>query len=153
MSFWDWSLAAYARAGAAEALLHLQDSHRQSVPYLLWALWAASGGRALAPDRLAQGAALAGRWEGAAVAPLRTARRALKGGMQGMAPGVGEALRERIKALELDAERALIDALEPLAPPPGPAGLDPEAALSAAAALWPYPAPPSALRPLLHALA
>ena len=37
------------RAKSVEALLvALQDDHGQSVPYLLWSLWMAAGGRAAA---------------------------------------------------------------------------------------------------------
>ena len=58
MTFWPWALQAYARDGAAEACLQMQDRHGQSVPYLLWAAWAAQTGRALTGAQLRAGASM-----------------------------------------------------------------------------------------------
>ncbi len=99
--FWDWAVAAYARPGVAELCLDLQDSHNQNVPLLLWAIW--RGGDAAAA------LALARQWEDEVVGPLRQARRNLK------PYGRFEALRERVKAVELEAERTLMAELERLA--------------------------------------
>ena len=66
--FWDWALEVYARPGVAEACLNLQDDHHQSVPFLLWAAWAAIEGRALGEDALAEGVAQARSWEALAEA-------------------------------------------------------------------------------------
>jgi uncharacterized protein (TIGR02444 family) len=112
MSLWDWALEAYARPGVAEACLELQDHHGQSVPYLLWAAWAAQGGVTLGATELAAGAWLARAWEEEAVAPLRQVRRRLKTPMNGMPDGPREAARAQIKAAELAAEQALMLALE-----------------------------------------
>ena len=37
---WDWTLAAYAQPGVADACLRLQDQHGQNTSLLLWAVWA-----------------------------------------------------------------------------------------------------------------
>ncbi len=136
MNFWTWALEAYARPGAAQACLTLQDDHGQCVPYLLWAAWAAGEGRPIDASTLQAGAALAADWEAAAVGPLRAARRAMKREVQGMADGAREALRAEVKALELQAEQLLIDALAAMAPEAGGTALPLAPALAAAAAAW-----------------
>jgi uncharacterized protein (TIGR02444 family) len=152
MRFWTWALEAYARPGAAEACLDLQDRHGQSVPYLLWAAWAAQAGRPLDRPTLEAGADLAGRWEAAAVGPLRAARRTMKPEVPGMADVAREALRAEVKALELRAERLLIETLEALSPAAGPAVLPLKPALAAAAAVWPAEASATALDRLAQTL-
>ena len=115
--FWDWAVAAYARPGVAEACLDLQETGGQNVPLLLWAVW--RGGD------VAAAVALARSWEDEVVGPLRGVRRRLKG-----RPGA-EALRERVKAVELEAERSLMLALEAVAGPAPDTG-----ALMAVARAW-----------------
>ena len=152
MRFWTWALEAYARPGAAEACLDLQDRFGQNVPYLLWAAWAAREGRALDAETLTAGAGLAGRWDASAVAPLRAARRVMKASVEGVEDGAREGLRAEVKALELRAEQLLIDTLEALAPAPAgaPAALGP--ALTAAARAWPSEASAQALDRLAQTL-
>jgi uncharacterized protein (TIGR02444 family) len=152
MRFWTWALEAYARPGAAQACLDLQDRHGQCVPYLLWAAWAAREGRRLDRRTLDAGADLAARWEAAAVGPLRAARRAMKPEVAGVADAAREALRAEVKALELQAEQLLIETLEALAPDAGPEVQPLVAALSAAAAAWPGEAPEEALGRLAQTL-
>ncbi len=153
MSFWPWALDAYARDGVAEACLDLQDAHGQSVPYLLWAAWAAQSGPALNASQLEAGAGRALRWEEAAVGPLRQARRGLKPALEGISDPVREQLRGEVKALELKAEQALMLALEGLAAGrTGPVS-SPKQALAAAVGAWPRSAPQAALDRLAEALA
>jgi len=152
MKFWTWALEAYGRPGVAEACLHLQDRHGQSIPYLLWAAWAAREGRALDRRMLDAGADLAARWEAAAVGPLRAVRRAMKPEVPGMADGAREALRAEVKALELQAEQLLIETLEALAPEAGQAPLALGPPLAEAAAAWPGEAPQTALARLAQTL-
>ena len=116
MRFWTWALEAYARPGAADICLLLQDEFDQCVPYLLWAVWAAQEGRVLDAAALTAGADLSERWQMAAVAPLRQARRAMKPSVAGVEDAAREALRVHVKALELKAEQLLIDTLQALAP-------------------------------------
>ncbi|HEY4028861.1 MAG TPA: TIGR02444 family protein [Caulobacteraceae bacterium] len=152
MRFWTWALEAYARPGAAEACLVLQDQWGQCIPYLLWAAWAAREGRALDRLKFEAGAALAARWEAVTVGPLRAARRAMKAHVPGMADAAREALRAEVKALELQAEQLLIDTLQTLAPAPGEAPLPLVSALVQAAAAWPAEAPQTALDHLAQTL-
>lgn len=152
MRFWTWALEAYARPGAAEACLHLQDQHGQCIPYLLWAAWAAKEGRPLDRAALEAGAGVSARWEAAAVGPLRAARRAMKPEVAGVADAAREALRAEVKALELQAEQLLIETLEAMAPEPGSAAAPLERALASAAAAWPAQAPETALNRLAQTL-
>jgi len=149
--FWDWALAAYDRPGVAEACLALQDDHGQQTAYLLWAAFADPEAAALA-----EGAALARRWEGEVLAPIRQARRALKPALPPVGDGERLSLREAVKAAELRAERLLMETLEGLAGRPaalgGPSG-DPSAALTRAGEAWGHPPPPAALHRLASALA
>jgi uncharacterized protein (TIGR02444 family) len=152
MSFWDWALQAYARPGVADACLRLQDAHDQCVPYLLWAAWAAADGRALGARVLARGAALARAWETAAVSPLRQVRRRLKSPLDDMDDDAREAARGQVKAAELAAERALMQALERLAPERGGRRLEVALALTDAASAWTPQPPLQALRSLAEKL-
>jgi uncharacterized protein (TIGR02444 family) len=131
--FWDWAVAAYARPGVAEACLDLQDRYGQNVPLLLWAIW--RGGDCAAA------VAVARQWEDEVVGPLRGVRRRLKG-----RPGA-EPLRERVKAVELEAERTLMAQLAALAGPVADDG-----ALRIVAAAFASPPPPAALDRLRAAI-
>ncbi len=148
MSYWDWAVEVHGRPGVDEALITLQDYHGQCVGYLLWAAWAAAEGRALPPELLMQGAALAKHWEGAATMPLRAARRHLKGPAPPIPDEARLALRVEVRKAEFTAERLLMDTLESLAPAPegGPADL--ADAMIAAALAWGRTAPEAELTAL-----
>jgi uncharacterized protein (TIGR02444 family) len=134
---WDWAVAVYARAGVQEALLDLQDRFGQCVPLLLTAAWAAAAGRAFDEESLEAAADVARAYDGTLIGPLRAIRRTLKAPVPDLDDPARLALREQVKALELDAERRLIGALEALAPAPNGAGVRPVAdALVAAARAW-----------------
>ena len=122
---WTWAVAAYGREGVSEACLELQDVHGQTVPLLLWTAWAAGSGRALDDDAIEGAIDVARVWDQTAVSPLRAIRRALKVPLIDMDPEGREAVRARVKATELEAERRLLIGLAALAPeasgPPRPA--------------------------------
>lgn len=114
-AFWDWSVAIYARPDAERLLVALQDRHGLSVNMLLWCLWC--GANFEAPGELIVRKAddMSRQWSANVTAPLRMARRTLKAPPI-MVPEIErEALRERIKAAELEAERLEQAALEKLA--------------------------------------
>lgn len=146
MSLWDWTLKVYARPGAPEACLSLQDDHGQNTSFLLWAVWA----EAADPTLLARAADVAHRWEALALVPIRNVRRALKPSFDGVDDGEREGLREDMKAVELRTERVLMEALESMTGDRG--GAHALAALEAASAAWGRPAPPNALAALAAAL-
>ena len=146
-AIWDWALAAYDRPGLPQACLALQDEHGQNTAFLLWAAWAGVGD----PELLARGADLAARWEAEALGPLRAARRALKAPFPPLDDAARLALREQVKGIELQAERLLMEGLAALAGP-GPGGVEPRAALTAASRAWKSLAPDTALAALATAL-
>lgn len=102
-ALWRFSLALYARPGAAAALLALQDRAGADINLLLWALWLGSRGVRLDPAGLAAAEAAIAPLNAAAVTPLRRLRRELRG----VEDAGLLALRRRILALELAAERLM----------------------------------------------
>jgi uncharacterized protein (TIGR02444 family) len=133
---WDWALAAYARPGAQEACLALQDRFDQSVPLLLFAAWSAATGRPLAAETLEAAADTARAYEAAIVRPLRGVRRTLKAALPDIDDAAREALRDQVKALELEAERRLIEGLAALAAAPEAPPRQVLDGLVAAARVW-----------------
>lgn len=134
---WDWAVAAYARPGVEPALLDLQDRYGQCVPLLLVSAWAHDAGRAFDAESLEAAADAARAYDGTIIGPLRAIRRTLKAPVPDLDEPARHAIREQVKALELDAERRLIGALEALAPAPGASGPKPVAdGLVAAARAW-----------------
>ena len=136
MTLWDWAVAAYARPEVERLCLTLQDQYGQSVPYLLWAAWAAREELELDAHALARGAALARRWERQAIAPLREVRRTLKTPADEIGDDARDGLRAQVQAAELAAERLLLEALQAHTPANPGGGLDPAQALRAAGAAW-----------------
>jgi uncharacterized protein (TIGR02444 family) len=115
-AFWDWAVAAYAAPEVADTCLALQDTHGQDVPLLLWAAWCAATGRRPDEDDLDAAIDTARVWRDAAIVPLRELRRRLKSTIPDMDQDDRLAVREQVKAVELDAERRMMAALERLAP-------------------------------------
>lgn len=110
--FWEYSLALYAREGVAAACLRLQDGLGIDVNLLLFCCWTAQcASFRFDEETLAQFVGSVAPWKVAVVEPLRTARRDLKSGFEGVSPIAGAALREKIKVLELEAEKLQQDAL------------------------------------------
>lgn len=130
-SLWRYALAAYGAEGVSGLCLDLQDSHGLDVPMLLFALWAGTRGGLSAPS-LERAERVAEDWSRETVRPLRAVRRALKAGPPASWPPTGpdasavEAYRERVKGVEVAAERLLLDALAAIAAadPPGGERLD-----------------------------
>jgi uncharacterized protein (TIGR02444 family) len=151
--FWDWAVAAYAAPGVAEECLHLQDVHEQAVPLLLWAAWQAETGRAPDEDALEGAVDTTRVWADHAVVPLRELRRALKARRPDMDDADREAVRAEVKAVELEAERRLMLALEGLAPAPGGKAPTTVDLLVRAARAWGDQIPRPALGHLAEALA
>lgn len=136
MNLWDWAVAAYSADGVAEACLELQDSAGQNIPLLLWAAWCAAEGRTPDEDALEAASDTARAWQETAIAPLRAIRRTLKPRAPDLDDADREAVRDMVKAVELEAERRLLTALEALAPPSAGPAQPPLAAMVAAARVW-----------------
>lgn len=136
MSLWDWAVQAYAAPGVADTCLTLQDSHDQNVPLLLWAAWTAATGRHPDAETIEAACDTARAWDLVAVAPLRGVRRILKAPIPDLDDAAREAVRNQVKAVELEAERQLLIALESLSPAPaGPVRSSVEA-MAATARQW-----------------
>ncbi len=151
---WYFAVALYGRPGMADLCLELQDRHGMDVPLLLWAAWVgAARDHALTPGELAAADAAVAPWRRDVVAPLRAVRRRLKQGPLPLAPTAGsDSLRDRVKALELEAERLQLAELarHPAgAPAKGPAA---DALRSNLALLMPAQ-PEAAVTERLHAAA
>lgn len=106
-AFWRFSLALYSRREVAAALITLQDRDGLDVNVILYALWLGLvRGQALnTADLAAAEAAIAPL--GDAVAELRGLRRRLRAHAD---PDI-QALRRRVQALEIAAERAVQERL------------------------------------------
>ncbi|MDF2117117.1 TIGR02444 family protein [Roseiarcaceae bacterium H3SJ34-1] len=114
--FWTFSLSFYRMDGVAPACIEVQDKAGVDVNILLFVLFLATRGRALqTADVAAIDAALKG-WRDDVVIPLRAVRRVLRSPEKSVDPEQASALRERIKAVELEAERLQQEALYALRP-------------------------------------
>jgi uncharacterized protein (TIGR02444 family) len=107
LGFWDFSLRLYALPGVAPACLRCQDEAGADVNLVLCLLWHAMAGRLLASEEIAGLEAQVADWRKQVVEPLRSLRRALK---SRSLDNTG-AFRQRIKAMELEAERLEQEAL------------------------------------------
>jgi uncharacterized protein (TIGR02444 family) len=136
MSLWEWSLKAWAAPGVQVSALDLQDAQNQCVPLLLWAAWAAQTGRAPDEDTIEAACDTARVWLETTIAPLRQVRRALKSRTPDMDDAAREAVRERVKAVELETERHLLTALEALTTDPAGAPMPVLPVLIAVARRW-----------------
>lgn len=146
MAIWEWALEAYARPGVPEACLKLQDTHGQNTSLLLWAVHAETTDA----DLLKRAAEAAKAWDRTALVPLRSVRRGLKPPLPPFEDHARQALRDEVKALELAAERLLLETLERLVE--GQGGAPALMALQAASAAWGDPAPDNVLAELASAL-
>jgi uncharacterized protein (TIGR02444 family) len=109
---WSFTLDFYARPGVEQACLNLQ-ANGANVCALLCGVWMDRRGVQFDPERARQIGQLADPWHEQVVGPLRDIRTRWK------ADAIGDeelkALRDRLKTLELDAERELLVRLQRLA--------------------------------------
>ena len=131
LTLWRFSLEVYRRPGVANACIALQDEHGVDVNVLLCLLWLAAAGRRVSPAEVRAIDAGVAQWRDAVVVPLRALRRGLRTPPPLSDPGATEALRERVKAVELEAERLEQEELQALSTS-APLGLAGDAAGAAA---------------------
>lgn len=106
---WSFTLDFYAKPGVEQACLTLQASGG-NVCALLCGVWMDQRGIAFNPRRAEEIRQLASPWHDEVVGPLRAVRNQWKAAA---ATDVElSALRERLKVLELDAERELLVRLQ-----------------------------------------
>jgi uncharacterized protein (TIGR02444 family) len=109
--FWRFSLHLYRQPGVSDACLALQDGCGVDVNLLLFLLWLADGGQVLSADDVKKLDDQVRDWRNLTIIPIREVRRKLKGARTLVDPGTQEALRNKVKVLELEAERLQQEAL------------------------------------------
>jgi uncharacterized protein (TIGR02444 family) len=128
--FWRFSLQFYRLPKVADACIALQEEAGVDVNLLLFLLWHARQRRRLSKADVAALETRIAPWRDVTVIPLRSVRRALKSPPALVEPSTAEAFRNRIKAVELEAERLQQEAMYMLAPLGAEAG-DPNEAAAA----------------------
>lgn len=109
--FWRFSLHFYKQAGVSDACITLQDDCGVDVNLLLYLFWLASDGRQLTADEVKNLDGKVKSWRELTIIPIRDTRRKLKGAVTLLDPNRQEAFRNKVKAVELDAERLQQEAL------------------------------------------
>ncbi|MFA7554941.1 MAG: TIGR02444 family protein [Spongiibacteraceae bacterium] len=97
--FWDYSLITYARKGVERQLLALQQGSDADVNMLLCCCWLGEQGVLISTNQLRQLASACEQWRQHCLLPLRSVRVYLKN-----VESQREEMRNRLKALELEAE-------------------------------------------------
>jgi uncharacterized protein (TIGR02444 family) len=115
--FWRFSLSFYRLPKVADACIALQEECGVDVNLLLYLLWQARQGHRLSTEDVAALEARIAPWREATVIPLRTVRRALRAPPALVEAPAAEAFRNRVKAVELEAERLQQEAMYALASP------------------------------------
>lgn len=108
---WSFTLDFYARPGVEQACLKLQD-RGGNICALLCGVWLDQRGIAFDAKRAGEIRQLATPWHDRVVGPLRAVRTQWKSAAE--TDEELSALRERLKGLELDAERELLVRLQRL---------------------------------------
>ena len=103
--FGAFSWEIYHQAGVAETCLALQAREGLDVNLLLFCVWAGRCGHTLSTAQIESLEAQTTPWQDAVVVPLRSVRTWLKHNVAGTDGAAASALREAVKAAELDAER------------------------------------------------
>jgi uncharacterized protein (TIGR02444 family) len=109
--FWRFSLKFYRQDGVSDACIALQDGCGIDVNLLLFLFWLAGDGRQLSADEVKKLDDQVRSWRELTIIPIRDTRRKLKGAATLVEPGKQEALRNKVKAVELEAERLQQEAL------------------------------------------
>ncbi len=109
--FWRFSLNFYRQPGVSDACIALQDGCGVDVNLLLFLFWLASDGQMVAPSEVKKLDDKVRDWRNLTIIPIRDARRKLKGAATLVEAGKQEAFRNKVKAVELEAERLQQEAL------------------------------------------
>lgn len=120
MRLWDYAVAVYAIEGVQPRLLTLQDRDGADVNTILWCLWCGRERLPLASEEVPAILAEADAITEKAVRPLRQVRRNISAVDQSPFAETIAALRKDVLALELRAERLVLDTLEQATPKLGP---------------------------------
>jgi uncharacterized protein (TIGR02444 family) len=109
--FWRFSLKYYGQSGVTDACIALQDGCGVDVNLLLFLFWLASERQMLSADEVKKLDATIKSWRELTIIPIRDTRRKLKGAKTFVDPAKQEALRDKVKAVELEAEKLQQEAL------------------------------------------
>jgi len=109
--FWRFSLNFYRQPGVSDACIALQDDCGVDVNLLLFLFWLASDGQMVAPAEVKRLDDTVRDWRNLTIIPIRDTRRKLKGAATLVEAGKQEAFRNKVKAVELEAERLQQEAL------------------------------------------
>jgi uncharacterized protein (TIGR02444 family) len=109
--FWRFSLKYYGQSGVSDACIALQDGCGVDVNLLLFLFWLASERQMLSADEVKKLDATIKSWRELTIIPIRDTRRKLKGAKTFVDPAKQEALRDKVKAVELEAEKLQQEAL------------------------------------------
>lgn len=108
-ALWQFMLAVYARPGVTKACLDIQERYSTDIVLLLtWLYHELAGRQPLGAIEIGALATLVEEWRSRSVLPLRHLRVDLRAAGTGMPEDACEALRGKIKALELAAERTQV---------------------------------------------
>lgn len=115
--FWLFSLEFYARPSVSECLIDLQDRFGVDANIVLFCCWCGVSGRLPVDEALLREAmAQTGVWQNDVVQRLRSVRREMKAGIDGVPLSDSNPVREEIKRLEIECERIEQIRLAGLAP-------------------------------------
>jgi uncharacterized protein (TIGR02444 family) len=109
--FWRFSLKFYGQTGVSDACIALQDGSGVDVNLLLFLFWLASERQELSADEVKKLDATIKSWRELTIIPIRDTRRKLKGAKTFVDPAKQEGLRDKVKAVELEAEKLQQEAL------------------------------------------
>jgi len=109
--FWRFSLHFYRQPGVSDACIALQDGCGVDVNLLLFLLWLASDEQLLSADEVKKLDDQVRDWRNLTIIPIRDTRRKLKGAHTLIETGKQEVFRNKVKAIELEAERLQQEAL------------------------------------------
>jgi uncharacterized protein (TIGR02444 family) len=109
--FWRFSLKFYRQPSVSEACIALQDELGVDVNLLLFLLWLASDDRQLSVEEVRMLDDNVRDWRNLTIVPIRNVRRKLKGAATLVDAGTQEAFRNKVKTVELEAERLQQEAL------------------------------------------
>lgn len=109
--FWRFSLHYYRQPGVSDACIALQDGSGADVNLFLFLMWLAAGRRLLSEGEVKKLDDLVRDWRNLTIVPIRDTRRRLKSAATLVEPGKQEAFRNKVKAVELEAERLQQEAL------------------------------------------
>lgn len=151
-SAWTFAVAAWDRPRVEAICLELQDVHGQSPALLLWRWWTLAESRAVGPEELTKAVQIARDWEGEVLRPLRALRQQLAAPFASLADAARGRVRRRVLEAELEAEHALVDALQALGPSERTGATPRLQAMIELAEAWRPPAPSATLARLVEAL-